>query len=148
MAQTPFDLDALRDHTGPRVFARGEAYAEAGHVDLVQVAEDEVVAHVSGTGTYVVHLTPSSGLGLCTCPAFEDFGTCKHVVATAVVHNGLNAVEVRAARSRLARLAEGLELEDHAALVARVLDLARRIPAVLADLEGAGARPERLQDPS
>jgi len=140
MAGTAFDLDGLRELTGPKVFARGEAYAEAGHVDLVQVAGDDVVAHVEGTETYVVRLTPSNGLGLCTCPAFEDFGTCKHVVATAVAYSGLNEAEVRAVRNRFARLREGLDLEDHAALVERILDLARRFPQVLADLEAAEER--------
>jgi len=145
MAGTAFDLEALLDLTGPKVFARGEAYAEAVHVDLVQVDADDVVAHVEGTETYVVRLTPSNGLGLCTCPAFEDFGTCKHVVATAVVFNGLNEAEIRAARGRLARLRDGLELEGPAALVERILGLARRFPEVLAELEATDepASPDR-----
>jgi uncharacterized Zn finger protein len=136
MGHIPFDLQFLSDQSGPKVFARGEAYAEAGLVEIIDAADDAVLAHVEGTETYVVQLTPSAGLGLCTCPAFDDFGVCKHVVATAVVYNGLSEVELRAARSRFARLREGLDLESREELVARIIGLARRYPAVLADLEG------------
>ena len=136
MGHTPFDLQFLSDQSGPKVFARGEAYAEAGLVEIIDAADDAVLAHVEGTETYVVQLTPSAGLGLCTCPAFVDFGVCKHIVATALVYNGLSDGEVRSAKGRFARLREGLELESREDLVQRLIGLARRHPDVLADLEG------------
>jgi len=136
MGHTPFDLQFLSDQSGPKVFARGEAYAEGGAVALIDVADDAVLAHVAGTETYVVQLTPSAGLGRCTCPAFDDFGVCKHVVATAVVYNGLSEADLRSAKARFARLREGLDLESRDELVARIIGLARRYPDVLADLEG------------
>ncbi len=136
MSKTLFDLDALRQETGPKLFARGEAYAQGGYVELIDVDKDSVLAHVEGSEIYIVELTPSISAGLCTCPAFEDWGVCKHVVATALVYNDLSPTEVRAAHGRMARLRDGLALESQEALIERLMDLARRSPEVLEALEG------------
>ena len=136
MSKTPFDLEALREYTGPKVFARGEAYAEQGYVEIIDVEDDAVLAHVLGTETYIVDMTPSANAGLCTCPAFEDWGVCKHLVATAIVYNDLGPAETRRAHGRIAQLRQGLGLETRETLIERLVELARRQPAVLATLEG------------
>lgn len=136
MSRTLFDLDALRQETGPKVFARGEAYAEQGYVEIVDVEDDAVLAHVEGNDIYVVQLTPSAGAGVCTCPAFEDWAVCKHLVATAIVYNDLDPAQIRRAHGRIAKLRQGLGLEIREALIERLVDLARRQPQVLAALEG------------
>ncbi len=84
-----FDADALRNLAGGTVFARGEAYARGGHVEIVKMEAARIVARVSGTETY---RTVVSGQGKriggeCSCPAFEDWGFCKHMVAVALVAN-------------------------------------------------------------
>jgi len=136
MSQMAFDLEVLRQGTGPKVFARGEAYAEQGQVEIIDVEADAVLAHVHGSETYIVDMTPSANAGICTCPAFEDFGVCKHLVATALVYNGLSPAEARKAHGRILRLREGLALESREALIERLVDLARASPEVLAALEG------------
>ena len=136
MSHTPFDLQTLSQATGPKVFARGEAYAEQGHVAIVDVEDDAVLAHVEGSETYSVALTPSAGTGNCTCPAFEDWAVCKHLVATAIVYNDLGPAQIRRAHGRIAKLRQGLGLDTREALIERLVDLARRQPQVLAALEG------------
>jgi uncharacterized Zn finger protein len=137
MSKRPFDLDVLKEMVGPKVFARGEGYAEAGYVELVDTDEDAILAHVHGSETYVVDMTPSMNAGLCTCPAFEDWGFCKHLVAVAMVYNDSTENELKGVRGRMSRLREGLALEDREALIARLVDLARRYPEVLTDIEDA-----------
>lgn len=57
---------------GPRVFARGEAYALAGRVSLVERGADVLTASVEGTETYSVRVRvtddPSALDRVCSCP--------------------------------------------------------------------------------
>lgn len=135
MSGKKFDLEVFREMAGPKVFARGESYAEGDQVELVDTDDDSILAHVHGTETYVVDMTPSMNAGLCTCPAFEDWGVCKHLVAVAMVYNELTDAEIKAVRGRVSRLREGLALDDRDALIERLIGLARRHPQVLEDLE-------------
>lgn len=68
---------------GGRSFSRGEEYYNDGLVHLLAVDEDRASAQVHGTSTYKCKLRASgeSMQGECTCPAFEDAGFCKHLVA-------------------------------------------------------------------
>src|SRR5689334_18433939 len=78
-----FDLDALRDRAGDKAFARGESYHRAEQVRLLLIEPARVVAQVSGSEDYRTELTgrgKSIG-GHCSCPAFSDYGFCKHMVA-------------------------------------------------------------------
>jgi uncharacterized Zn finger protein len=135
MSKRSFDLTALKEMTGPKVFARGEGYAEGGYVEMVDTDDDSVLAHVHGSEVYVVDMTPSANAGICTCPAFEDWGVCKHLVAVAMVYNDSPESQLKGVRGRMSRLREGLALEERDALIARLVDLAQRHPEVLADLE-------------
>lgn len=85
----PFDVDRLRELTGEKAFARGQGYADHGHIVLLSVNDDGVLAAAFGTSDYTVCLTRSDPQfpGYCTCPAYEDTGFCKHMVATALVAN-------------------------------------------------------------
>lgn len=136
MSGLKFDIAVLRENLGPRAFARGEGYAEQGYVEIVSIDGDEVLAHVDGTETYIVEMTVSANAGLCTCPAFEDWGICKHIAATALVYNDLTESQAGEARGRIARLRDGLALDSREALIERLVDLAKRQPSVLAALEG------------
>jgi len=136
MKRTIFDIDVIREYLGPKVFARGEGYAEQQRVEIVSLDDDQVLAHVDGTETYIVEMTVSENAGICTCPAFEDWGLCKHLAAVALTYNDLSASDVTEARGRISRLRDGLALDSREALVERLVNLARRDPKVLATLEG------------
>ena len=135
MSAPKFDLAILKDNLGPRAFARGEAYAEQGCVEIISIEGDELLAHVEGTEVYLVEMTISMNAGLCSCPAFQDFGICKHLAATAITYNDLPESEAAEARGRIARLRDGLALESKEALIERIVELAKQDPGVLARLE-------------
>jgi uncharacterized Zn finger protein len=130
-----FDLDALRDLAGAKSFARGETYHRAGAVSLLDVGPQRVLAQVGGTETYRVALTGTGTEigGECSCPAFENFGVCKHMVATALAANavaegeGGEAAEAIGARERIR---DHLKARGVDALIEMILDLAERDPAL------------------
>jgi len=63
---------------------RGKAYFRDGLVDLISIKPHQVKAHAVGTRVYKVILERRDDKidGDCSCPAFEDFGPCKHMAAT------------------------------------------------------------------
>ena len=85
----PFDEAELIRQAGDKAFARGQGYADHGHIALLSVNDDGVLAAAFGTDEYTVWLKRSGpGIsGHCSCPAYEDTGFCKHMVATALVAN-------------------------------------------------------------
>jgi uncharacterized Zn finger protein len=130
-----FDTDAWRGRMDERWFESGEALADKGAVDLVAIDDDAVTAHVTGSvgDLYVVELRAPDGEGACTCLGFEKFGACKHQAAVVVAANAADLAKVR---DRVARLRDGLALDSRESLVERLVELARKQPAVLAALEG------------
>lgn len=84
-----FDPDRLLQIAGEKAFKRGQDYADHGHIALLSVNDDGVLAAAFGTDDYTVWLKRSgSGIsGHCSCPAYEDAGFCKHMVAAALVAN-------------------------------------------------------------
>lgn len=84
-----FDPATLLATAGAKVFARGEGYANPGQISLLSIAPDRIIAEVIGSETYGVRLTGSGTDmgGHCDCPAFEDAGFCKHIVAVALFVN-------------------------------------------------------------
>jgi len=84
-----FDTAALRERAGGKVFARGEEYFRDGHVELLSDDGAGVRARVAGSELYAATLRGGGRTihGHCTCPANEDFGFCKHLVATALAAN-------------------------------------------------------------
>ncbi len=81
--QSSLSPKRLYELAGPRVYARGEKYSAAGHVQLLEHTRDEAIAEVMGSQPYRVELKlTSKGLTAdCTCPAMSDYGFCKHAVA-------------------------------------------------------------------
>ena len=84
-----FDIETLRELAGDRSFARGKVYFRDGCVQILSLGSKRVVAEVSGTQDYRTVLTGRAEDidGECSCPAFEDQGFCKHMVATALAAN-------------------------------------------------------------
>ena len=66
---------------------RGEAYQRAGVVTIDEASATAIRAVAIGSEDYDVRIEiDGSTLVLaCSCPAFDDFGPCKHLWATALV---------------------------------------------------------------
>ena len=67
------------------VFARGETYFQKRLVELQAVRPRSITARVAATEgpayTVVLKRTRSMLTGTCTCPAFSNYGPCKHLAA-------------------------------------------------------------------
>lgn len=134
-----FDLEALEDLAGKRVFARGVAYHHAGRVAILAVDAKRVLARVAGTEDYRVELTGRGERlgGMCTCPAFDRDDICKHMVATALAASELgNGVEVD---DGLTRIRRHLERKNIGELVDMIIGLAEQDPALFRRLDVAAA---------
>jgi uncharacterized Zn finger protein len=135
-----FDVDALRELAGAKVFARGDAYHRDGQVEILVIEPGRVLAQVAGTEDYRAKLTGHGKNfdGECTCPAFEDWGFCKHLVATALTVNALPADAIEGVGA-LTRIRDHLKQKGVDALVEMIVDLAERDPGLFRRLETATA---------
>lgn len=129
-----FNIDALREFFGDKVFARGETYLRDGLVAIIDADSKRIRAQVSGGEEYRTVVTGKGADigGECSCPAFEDYGPCKHMAATALA---ANAGAGAAAEGTLTRIRTHLSKKDAAALVDLIVDLADHDPALLQRLE-------------
>ncbi|WP_022729106.1 SWIM zinc finger family protein [Fodinicurvata sediminis] len=121
------DTELLKELAGPKVFARGEEYFRNGCVVLLSLEETQIWARVYGSEVYETLLdNDEDGLdGECSCPAFEDWGFCKHMVAVGLAANA--APETPAGPSGLSDIREirrSLQDCSHEALVKLVADFA------------------------
>jgi hypothetical protein len=137
--KTRFDTDALRELAGGKVFARGETYHRDGQVQILAIEPKRVLAQVAGTEDYRTELRGHGRNidGECSCRAFEDFGFCKHMVATALAANDIGADE--AGGGALARIRDHLKEKGVDALVEIIIDLAERDLALFRKLDVAAA---------
>lgn len=134
-AQARFDVAKLRETAGERSFARGKDYFRDGRVQIRSLGSKRVVADVSGTEDYRTILTGRGADigGECSCPAFEDQGFCKHMVATALAANAAGAhgqVDVV-----LSGIRQYLQTKSPDQLIDLVLEMAEQYPAILQKLE-------------
>lgn len=132
-----FDMAVLRELAGEKVFARGVAYHRDGQVEIVGMAPDRVSARVLGTQIYQVELTGAGSRvsGRCSCPAFSDWGFCKHMVAAALAANSGDPGEPAAASNRLSRIRAHLVAQGVEALANRIMGWAERDPELLSELD-------------
>jgi len=130
-----FDIDAVRDLAGDKVFARGAAYHRDGQVAILSIERERVLAQVAGTDDYRTVLTGRGGTigGGCSCPAFGDWGFCKHMVATALAANALGADTE--ADGALVRIRNHLKERGVDVLVEMIVDMAERDPALFRRLD-------------
>jgi uncharacterized Zn finger protein len=138
-AQLRFDVAALRELAGEKTFARGEAYHRGGQVRMLTNEPGRILAQVEGAENYRTHLVGRDRRigGACSCPAFQDRGFCKHMVAVALAANA-NDVEAEG-EGALSRIRNHLKRKDVNALVAMIVDIAERDPAVFRKLDMAAA---------
>jgi uncharacterized Zn finger protein len=132
-----FDVAALRDVVGEKVFARGAAYHEDERVEIISFDGACVRARVIGSEVYRCELVGSGKKfsGKCSCPAFSDWGFCKHLVATALTVNSRGPGALEQASGRFANIREHLRARGIEALVEMVVGLAERDPSLLTELE-------------
>jgi uncharacterized Zn finger protein len=132
-----FDIAAVRAKAGDAAFARGSAYAREGLVRLISVTATDVRAEVSGTEVYPARLSGAGRVfsGACVCPAFADWGFCKHLVAVALVVNATSPADLAEAAGRRERLEAHLRGLGGEALAAKLLAWAERDLALLQELE-------------
>ncbi len=84
------DEDVIRRSVPSVIFTRGKMYARSNRVTIRRMEKNFLEAEVLGTRKYSVSIRRSTYNHLeaaCTCPYFEEYGLCKHVVATLLVAN-------------------------------------------------------------
>jgi uncharacterized Zn finger protein len=126
--QPRFDIDALRNLAGEKSFARGQAYHRDGQVQLLAIESGRVLAQVTGTEDYRTVLVGAGAKigGECSCPAFEEWGICKHMVAVALAANAAGNRAETNGPDALSRIRDHLKKRGVDALVEIIVDLAER----------------------
>lgn len=134
-----FDIDALRRIAGDKVFARGEAYFRDSLVEILSIEPKRVKARVSGSEEYITALSGHADKigGDCSCPAIENWGWCKHLVAVALAVNDMIANGQEVAEGPYARIRSHLLSMESRALAEMILELAERDSALLRRLDMA-----------
>ncbi|MGG5889676.1 SWIM zinc finger family protein [Falsiroseomonas sp. HC035] len=127
-----FARSELKRLAGDATFARGEAYLREGRVGLLSDDGIVVSARVAGTTVYRTVLRAGrAGIeGECACPAFADYGFCKHLVATGLATGAGGDVPDRLGAIRAHLRGQGVER-----LAEMILDLAERDAALLDRLD-------------
>jgi uncharacterized Zn finger protein len=136
-----FDVGTLHEIAGEKVFARGVAYHEDKQVEIVSIDGARVLAKVIGSEVYHSELEGAGKTfsGECSCPAFSDWGFCKHLVATALTANDLEPGTLEQAASRFSKIRDHLRAKGIEPLVEMIMGLAERDPTLLGELELAAA---------
>ena len=135
-----FDIDVLRELAGAKVFARGAAYHRDGQIEILSMTPARVLAQVAGTEDYRTEFTGHGEDidGECSCRAFEDWGFCKHMVATALAANDVSGSELDGF-GVLDRIRGHLKEKGVDALVEMVMEFVERDPALFRKLDAAAA---------
>jgi uncharacterized Zn finger protein len=121
-----FDVDALRRIAGEKVFARGVSYCASGQVAILAIDGKRIIAEVYGSDLYRAELIADNRKisGFCSCPAFADWGFCKHLVATALSVNSLAPEELSRAAGCLPGIRARLNAEPIESLIEIIMRLA------------------------
>ena len=140
-----FDPAAIKraaDAAGAKCYARGEGYFQQGQVALLSISQDKVIARAFGSETYAVRLTGEAMRieGECTCPAFEDAGFCKHMVAAMLTANAAFAAGEKP-DDRCAAIEAHLQALGHAELVGLITRLAETTPSLFRRLAADAGQP-------
>jgi SWIM zinc finger len=139
--KTRFDIGALRALAGEKVFARGAEYYRDGLVEILALEPGRVLAQVSGNEDYRTVVTGRGTQigGECSCPAIEDWGFCKHIVAVALAANAMGGDVEEEGVGALSRIRDHLKTKSVDELVAMIMDLAEQDLDLPRKLEMAAA---------
>lgn len=92
--------------------SRGKKYFMDGDVVIQDESDKHISAKVVGSGVYHVEITWNGVLpmGTCTCPAYGNWGPCKHIAATlfAAANGG---TRLRGSPEARGRVSESTRLE-------------------------------------
>src|ERR1700722_17052654 len=132
-----FDLDTLRNPAGDKVFARGEDYFRDGEGQILAIEPRRVLAQVTGSEDYRTELVGNDKSigGECSCPAFEDWGFCKHMVATALAANAVGDDAEAEGVGALTAIRAYLKEKSVDTLAGMIVELAERDPALFRKLD-------------
>jgi len=134
-------LDELRTLIDEPYLSRGNQYFMEGLVELLSITSTQVKASAMGTRLYKVALMREGNFlkGTCSCPAFEDFGPCKHMAATGfAVMQQAHYTPSRQYTTRAAHcqsIERTLLKQTKQELVALILDLANDYPEIIEMLD-------------
>jgi hypothetical protein len=123
------------------VFARGAEYYRDGLVEILALEPGRVLAQVSGNEDYRTVVTGRGTQigGECSCPAIEDWGFCKHIVAVALAANAMGGDVEEEGAGALSRIRDHLKTKSVDELVAMIMDLAEQDLGLPRKLEMAAA---------
>ena len=135
-ARMRFDVGGLREVAGEKIFLRGQAYFRDGRVEILFIGPEHVRARVAGREYYrtVIKGRGKRFAGECSCPAYEDWGTCKHIVATALAVNAGEGVDKELAAAQ-ERIRNDLKSRPADALVEMILEYAEMDPELFSRLD-------------
>jgi len=138
---TRFDIGALRALVGEKVFVRGAEYHRDGLVEVVALEPGRVVAQVSGNEDYRTVVTGRGTQigGECSCPAVEDWGFCKHIVAAALAANAVGGDVEGDGVGALSRICDHLKTKSVDELVTMIMDLVEQDLGLFRKLDMAAA---------
>jgi uncharacterized Zn finger protein len=136
-----FDISALRTLAGEKVFARGAEYHRDGLVEILALEPRRVLAQVFGNEDYRTVVTGRGKDigGECSCPAFEDWGFCKHIVAAALAANAAGGDSEGEGVGALSRIRDHLKTKSVDELVAIIAELAEHDLVLFRKLDTAAA---------
>lgn len=128
MSRPRFDIDQLKELAGAKTFARGREYFGDGCVEILSRDAKRVVAEVAGSEDYRTVLTGRGKDidGTCSCPAFGDWGFCKHMVATALAVNAAGDGPEIEAEDVLSRIRQYLKARSADELVNMIVERAEQ----------------------
>lgn len=122
-------------------FSRGTGYFEDGMVKFTSIEKTRVTAITLGTRVYETSLfIKKSGLdGACSCPAYDDYGPCKHMAATGLAliaykkKKYVSSEEIEEKAEEIKELEKVLMKKTKAELVAMLLDFSHDNPYLFED---------------
>jgi len=133
---TRFDVDTLRKLAGDKTFARGKAYFEDDDVELLAIEPSRVLAQVTGGEDYRTELRGRGNAidGHCSCPAFVEWGFCKHMVAVGLAANAAGNADAEGGGA-LSRIRTHLKTKSVDALAEMIVQLAEQDTKLFRKLE-------------
>lgn len=133
----------LAGYIDARYLKRGYDYFLAGAVELKTVEENFVKARCAGERIYRTELRLSKNgalTGDCSCPAYEDFGPCKHLAAVGyavIAHyktGYASSASYQARNAEVEKIENLLRKKTKSELINMIFDLLDSEPELYADL--------------